>query len=451
MPQPFNNAVITNSGARLLTRAQAGELKIEFTRIAVGNGEYTEDEKTLSALQIQMDLKASQNSYPISDLEVYSDYSVKVTALITNLDPVTGKTLVNAGYFINEMGLFAKEKDGEPDTEVLYSIAVTAGDNGDFMPPYNGYNPAQITQEYFATVNNSSEVYIQTAGAAALAEDVISIRQDVERLKQNGAAGQYSDQIQYHAGEYCIHEGILYKCIQDTAGEWNPEYWQKTSPMEEIENLKKEISGQISMIDSLSNILGTDQSGELDWVMQGASSSASGKSGLVPAPGKGMQEAVLLGKGAWGNLGAAAFAGIANNRTTTEPGFLADARQLKAIQDVLDVQNSALGTNIPENAYVYVFKTSRKSFKDAAEVTAADNVIGTLDILHASINSYKSGMVHVFNENQHYPVMLICLSDAGGSGSGYCGWIWKYNADIKNLPVFFVFYGGYSLFMPQKI
>ena len=32
MPQPFNNAVMTNAGARLLTRAQAGEIKIEFTR-----------------------------------------------------------------------------------------------------------------------------------------------------------------------------------------------------------------------------------------------------------------------------------------------------------------------------------------------------------------------------------------------------------------------------------
>lgn len=31
MPQPFNNAVMTNAGARLLTRAQAGEIKIEFT------------------------------------------------------------------------------------------------------------------------------------------------------------------------------------------------------------------------------------------------------------------------------------------------------------------------------------------------------------------------------------------------------------------------------------
>lgn len=45
MPQPFNNAVMTNAGARLLTRAQAGEIKIEFTRIATGNGSYTAQEK----------------------------------------------------------------------------------------------------------------------------------------------------------------------------------------------------------------------------------------------------------------------------------------------------------------------------------------------------------------------------------------------------------------------
>ena len=30
MPQPFNNAIMTNVGARLLTKAQAGEIKIEF-------------------------------------------------------------------------------------------------------------------------------------------------------------------------------------------------------------------------------------------------------------------------------------------------------------------------------------------------------------------------------------------------------------------------------------
>ena len=183
MPQPFNNAVMTNAGARLLTRAQAGEIKIEFTRIAVGNGEYTADEKTLAALQKQTALKLLKNSYTLSDIDVFSDYSVKVTALITNQDPVTGQTLVTAGYYINEMGLFAKEKDGEDSTEVLYSITTTSGENGDFMPPYNGYNPAQITQDYFATVNNSAEVTINSTGAALLVEDANKIKDDATNQK----------------------------------------------------------------------------------------------------------------------------------------------------------------------------------------------------------------------------------------------------------------------------
>ena len=81
------------------------------------------------------------------------------------------------------MGLFAKVKDGAASTEVLYSITTTAGDNGDFMPPYNGYNPAQITQDYFATVNNSAEVTIVSTGAALLAEDANKIRDDTTLQK----------------------------------------------------------------------------------------------------------------------------------------------------------------------------------------------------------------------------------------------------------------------------
>lgn len=183
MPQPFNNAVMTDAGARLLTRAQAGEIKIEFTRIATGNGVYAASEKTLSALQKRTALKAQKNSYPLSDIDIFSDYRVKVTALITNQDPVTGGTLVNAGYYINEMGLFAKVKDGAASTEVLYSITTTAGENGDFMPPYNGYNPAQITQDYYATVNNSAQVTIKTAGAALLVEDANKLRDDTTKLR----------------------------------------------------------------------------------------------------------------------------------------------------------------------------------------------------------------------------------------------------------------------------
>ncbi len=183
MPQPFNNAVMTNNGAALLTKAQAGQIKIEFTRMATGNGTYSSSEKTLASLQKATKLKSEKNSYALSDIDIFSDYSVKVTALITNQDPVTKETLVTNGYYINEMGLYAKPQGAADSEEILYSIVVTAGDNGDFMPPYNGYNPAQITQDYYATVNNSAEVTINTAGAALLAEDANKLRDDTTKMK----------------------------------------------------------------------------------------------------------------------------------------------------------------------------------------------------------------------------------------------------------------------------
>ena len=183
MPQPFNNAVMTNAGARLLTRAQAGEIKIELTRIVTGNGSYSAAEKTLAALQERTALKSQKNSYPLSDIDIFSDYSVKVPALITNQDPVTRKTLVTQGYYINEMGLYGKPAGAEDSAEVLYSITVTAGENGDFMPPYNGYNPAQIIQDYFATVDNSAQVPLNSTGAALLAEDANKLRDDTTKQK----------------------------------------------------------------------------------------------------------------------------------------------------------------------------------------------------------------------------------------------------------------------------
>mgnify|MGYP000470593315 FL=1 len=128
-------------------------------------------------------LKAQKNTYALSRVSVYSEHSVKLTALITNYDPVKETILVSAGYYINEIGIFAKPQGAADTEEVLYSIAVVAGDTGDFMPPYNGYNPAQIVQDYYATVDNSTQVTIKTAGAALLAEDANVIVDDKTKVK----------------------------------------------------------------------------------------------------------------------------------------------------------------------------------------------------------------------------------------------------------------------------
>lgn len=183
MPQLFNNAVMTNKGANLLVRAQAGQIKLQFTRMAVGNGTYASSEKTIQVLQKATKLKSQKNAYALSAVNVYSEHSVKVTALITNYDYVKQSVLVSAGYYINEIGLFAKPQGAADSEEVLYSIAVVAGDNGDFMPPYNGYNPAQIVQDYYATVDNSTQVTIQTAGAALLASEANIITDDTTKAR----------------------------------------------------------------------------------------------------------------------------------------------------------------------------------------------------------------------------------------------------------------------------
>lgn len=183
MPQPFENAVMTNNGAALLARAEAGQITLQFVAIATGNGAYTASEKTLAALQARTGLKSEKNRYSLSDISVYAERSVKVTALITNQDPVTHETLVTQGYYINEIGLYAKAAGAPDSSAVLYSIAVTAGANGDYMPPYNGYNPAQITQDWIATVNNTATVTIQSTGAALLAEDANKVTDDTTHIK----------------------------------------------------------------------------------------------------------------------------------------------------------------------------------------------------------------------------------------------------------------------------
>lgn len=264
MPQPFNNAVMTDDGIALLTKAQAGEVRIEFTCMAAGSGEYTADEKSLAYLQECTALKSWKNSYPLSSISVFKEHSVKITAFIMNYDAVRKEVLVEEGYYINEIGLFAKPLGGADDTEVLYSIAVTAGDRGDFMPPYNGYNVAQITQDYYVTVNNSAAITIDTTGAPALAEDIQTVREQL--------------------GEHTIESDVPANAI-------------------------------------FSN-------------MVGATETAAGSAGYVPAPQTGAQEKYLRGDGTW----QPSLDTLDDIRANTQGGYVAGALAIK----------EAIGTTLTE-------------------------------------------------------------------------------------------------------
>ena len=160
----FYAAVMTNDGAALLAAALAGTAKIEFTTLVAGDGEYTEGERAVSALQQRTALKSQKQSVAFSSIVVESDTSVHLTAALDNEELL-------AGYYVREVGLYATDALDPDAVPVLYSISVAQV--ADYMPPYNGLTPTTIVQEYYATVDNSANVTIEAgAGAYALADDL---------------------------------------------------------------------------------------------------------------------------------------------------------------------------------------------------------------------------------------------------------------------------------------
>lgn len=184
MAQPFRYAAMTKEGIKLLNNAQSGECVMEFTRIAVGDGQYSEEEKNRAELEKMNALKHEKTSYEILSKKKQNDNAIILTTNISNYDVEEGKALITEGFYINEIAVFAREKDSE--NEVMYSIAVVDGENGDYMPPYNGYNPAQIVQSYLVSVNNAEEAKIVVQpGAYALQQDLIDTQKELEKVKES--------------------------------------------------------------------------------------------------------------------------------------------------------------------------------------------------------------------------------------------------------------------------
>ena len=50
---------------------------------------------------------------------------------------------------------------------------------------------------------------------------------------------EYDSTKQYHAGDTEIHEGVYYKCLDDTTGVWDPTKWEQTDLTAEIDYAKQ--------------------------------------------------------------------------------------------------------------------------------------------------------------------------------------------------------------------
>lgn len=230
MAQPFEHAVMTTLGIKLLNDAQAGECNIEFTRFAIGDGLYSEEEKERASLEKMDALKNEKKSYSILSKKKQNDNAIILTTNISNYDTEEEKVLVTEGFYINEIAVFARAKGSE--NEIMYSIAVVSAERGDYMPAYNGYNPAQIIQDYLVSVNNATDAQVIVKnGAYALQEDVNELRENVDTMQTNideiqksiGGTTDIESKLAEKANgkgiSFYVSEGIPYLTYEDNSSD----------------------------------------------------------------------------------------------------------------------------------------------------------------------------------------------------------------------------------------
>ena len=120
----FSDQIITKDGMSMFAESLANHTEVVFTRVEIGDGTYSISE--LSNISATTGLKHQRGSFPVINISTASE-NIRVRAVITNDN-------VDTGFFIKEVGVYAKYTDGE---EKLVAISITNEDTV-FLPKQEG-------------------------------------------------------------------------------------------------------------------------------------------------------------------------------------------------------------------------------------------------------------------------------------------------------------------------
>ncbi len=188
----FERHSLTDAGRALITKAQAGQTAIHFTKVISGAGLWANTEDIENATE----LKTPKQTFTFSDIAIPSgNPSTVVLKVILSNEGLTEL------YYVTELGIYANDPD---DGEILYAI-LTSSKNTEYLPAANGIGVSSITVRVNLEVCNAESVTIEMSGTYASAEDFEALRQLVNSIKnglQGGTAGQLlrkvgADQYEY--------------------------------------------------------------------------------------------------------------------------------------------------------------------------------------------------------------------------------------------------------------
>ena len=241
--------VITDAGREIMRgiNVSGNTLKsnpFTFTKIALGCGTYTAEQKTESALKVMTALRTPKNNYPVSSVKKVntSNNLYKVSSIATNYNVATETVLVPAGYSITEVGIFARPADD--GLEKLVAIAVI--DEPDYMPGVNAEETIEgqiyqiVYDLYFGYSNVELDATIESSGAAYSAADGAALEKLIGAgsgtgsivlgtENNNSASGDYSVAMGYGTAangtvSSAMGNGTIANCVaQSVRGRYNVE------------------------------------------------------------------------------------------------------------------------------------------------------------------------------------------------------------------------------------
>ena len=167
-----DHQVITNSGLALAMSCLELGHKIEFVSFAMGNGAYTEEQKTESALKRMASLKDQKQSFGFASFE-REEGQVSLEVRATNEG-------LSEGYYMTEYGVYARDANLVDAPLVLYEVGVE--DNPSYMPEED-LAPTVVNVMCVTAVYNSLDVTVVISQTAyALQRDLTAAREDTAAL-----------------------------------------------------------------------------------------------------------------------------------------------------------------------------------------------------------------------------------------------------------------------------
>ena len=163
----FRQLIITNKGQALMAKLIAGTAHVEFTKVAASSTTYTDSQ--IPALTALSNIK---QQVAVSKVTKLNDVAVQVDAAMEN-------SSLTVGYYMNAIGLYAKDPD---DGEILYAVA--GADVGAYMPPYNNITVSGAYLKLVTTVSNASNVTMTVDPAAvATVGDITALQAEITDIQ----------------------------------------------------------------------------------------------------------------------------------------------------------------------------------------------------------------------------------------------------------------------------